>query len=308
MAARDGASSVQGQLIRITPLNEDGSIDTNKPVLTTKGFISASFSPEYEDGDEISEKNASGGVCVSWKAPDTLKRLSFSLSLCSPDPEAAALLAGGKVICDGTEIIGYTSPVVGGTADNPVAIEIWSIANIGGKPAAGTPYWHWAFPYVKIRYDGSREFSNSALSNEFSGQALGNGALVGQGLNPLNLADDFVKYREALINPFSYVRTASYPKPVSGSTEWSGQLVPDGTNSINCSGIAPITATSAVAGDPGHFEPTGAAVPFDLAALNALAINTGTAAWTTDQHILLGDTSQAYWDGDGNGWVAGVAT
>ena len=41
MAARDGAASIQGEVVRITPLNLDGSIDTTKPILTTSGFISA---------------------------------------------------------------------------------------------------------------------------------------------------------------------------------------------------------------------------------------------------------------------------
>lgn len=220
MAHRDGASSVLGNAIRITRLLVDGSIDTGFPILTTRGFISATFSPEFEEGDEISEKRADGGVCISWKADDTLKRLNFSLSLCSPDPEAAALLAGGKIICDvDGNVIGYTSPEVGSVVGNPVAVEIWSTANIGGKPAAGTPYWHWVFPYVKVRYDGDREFGNAALSNEFTGQALGNTALVTAGLNPLNSGDDWVTYKEALVNPFSYVRSAALP--VFGWTEGS---------------------------------------------------------------------------------------
>ena len=220
MAARDGASSVQGVRLRITRLNTDGSIDADFPILTTTGFISATFGTEFEEGDEITEKAADGSVCISWKADDTLKRLTFGLSLCSPDPEAAALLAGGTVIREDNqpdgEIIGYTSPPVGALADNPVAVEIWSIANIGGKPAAGTPYWHWAFPFVKIRYEGDREFTNGALANEFTGQAFGNSALVASGLNPDNVNDDFVTYKEALTNPFSYVRTDTLP-----STGWN---------------------------------------------------------------------------------------
>lgn len=212
MAHRDGASSVLGNAIRITRLLVDGSIDGTYPVLTTRGFISATFSPEFEEGDEIAEKRADGGVCISWKADDTLKRLNFSLSLCTPDPEAAALLAGGKIICNAAgEVVGYTSPEVGSVVGNPVAIEIWSTANIGGKPAAGDPYWHWVFPYVKVRYDGDREFGNNALTNEFSGQALGNSALVPAGLNPINAGDDWVTYKDALVNPFSYVRTAALP-------------------------------------------------------------------------------------------------
>ena len=248
MAARDGASSVLGRLLRVTPLTLEGAVDTTKPVYVTTGFISASFSPEYEDGDEITEKAANGSVCISYKADDTLKRLNFSLSLCSPDPEAAAVLAGGLLIeadpdrCDGVAgtIAGYSSPTVGASADNPVAVEIWSIANVGGKAAAGQPYWHWVFPYVKVRYTGDREFGNSALSNEFEGQGLGNDSLVTAGLYydtgksedgfPGGADEDWVTYKSALVNPFSYIRSCD-PLPVAGfhwvgtASDWAGAQV-----------------------------------------------------------------------------------
>jgi len=212
MAARDGASSVQGTWIRVTRLTEGGDIDTNHPVLNTNGYITASFSPQFEEGDEINEKAADGSVCVTWKADDSLTRLDFALSLCSPDPEIAATLAGGCVVKDDAdEIIGYTSVAIGATVGNPVAIEIWSIANIDGKPAADKPYWHWVFPYVKVRYDGDREFTNGLLANEFSGRALGNEALTADGLQPGEPTEDYTIYREALVNPFTYVRTDSQP-------------------------------------------------------------------------------------------------
>jgi len=212
MAPRDGASSIQGTKLRVTRLTLDGSIDEDFPVLVTNGFMTASFSSEYEDGDETTEKAADGSVCISWKADDSLKRLNFNLSLCSPDPEVAALIAGGNLVRDEDgDVVGYTSPPVGSVAGTPLAIELWSIANVGGKPAAGTPYWHWVFPYVKVRYDGDREFTNGALANEFTGQALGNSALTVAGLNPVNVDDDFVTYKAALVNPFSYVRAAEMP-------------------------------------------------------------------------------------------------
>lgn len=212
MAARDGASSVNGTWLRVTKLTESGAIDPGYPVLNTRGFFTASFSPQFEEGDEINDKAADGSVCVTWKGDDSLTRLDFALSVCSLDPEITALLAGGSVIRDGSNnIVGYSSVAVGDKVGNPVAVELWSIANIGGKPASDQPYWHWVFPYVKVRYDGDRELSNGRMSNEFSGQALGNSALVAAGLNPANPTDDFVIYRNALVNPFSYVRTSTQP-------------------------------------------------------------------------------------------------
>jgi len=229
-----GMASIQGNIMRITPLTETGAIDTSKPVHWTKGFISASFTPEFEDGEETNIKAADGSICVSWKTNDAFKRLSFNLSLCGVDPEVSKLLAGGELLVGAssggpasgpsgdTGIVGYSfMPKI---LDNPVAIEIWATAVKDGQPNG---FWHWAFPLVKIRYTGDREFSSGVLSNEFTGQASGNETLSAQGLNdalyPSNGNDklefpsvaDFsipeeesyslAHYAKALANPFSYV-------------------------------------------------------------------------------------------------------
>lgn len=206
-AATDFASSVQGLRLRLTPLEEDGTKTVGSHVLTTSGFISVSFTPEYEDGDEIADKAADGSVCISWKADDTFKRVTVNLSVCAPDPEVASILAGGDVIWNDTdEIIGYMSPAVGGGLGNPVCIEAWSYANVSGKPATDLPYWRWVFPYVKLRFDGDRALTNGSLANEFSGFGVGNDALT--------LDDwDF----DGLDRPFAYIRDTTLP-----STGWTG--------------------------------------------------------------------------------------
>jgi hypothetical protein len=63
-------------------------------------------------------------------------------------------------------------------------------------------------------------------------------------------------------------------------------------------------ATGATAGSPGSFAPDGSVVPANLAAM-ASVIATPTSAWTTGQHVVLGDASKTYWDGDS--WNAGQA-
>lgn len=65
-----------------------------------------------------------------------------------------------------------------------------------------------------------------------------------------------------------------------------------------------IVATGATAGTPGTFTPEGAS-PANLAALQALGALGQTTAWTTGQHVVLGDASQAHWDGDS--WETGAA-
>ena len=309
MASRDGAASIQGDMIRVTPLNLDGSIDTARPILTTNGFITASFGTEFEDGDEITEKAADGTVCIQYKADDSLKGITFNLTLCTPDPEMAALIAGGKIICatedvlddddnvvvHAGDVIGYSSPTVGNTVGNPVAVEIWSKAIVKGKPASGTPYWHWAFPYVRVRYEGDREFTNGSLANEYSGTGVGNEALTAAGLNPTSPTDDFVLYKEALANPFSYVRSTAKPDISMGS--WtggagnSGEWTKTAENSIGCVEAGAGLATNANAGTPGTWTPGGSTPPASVTALqDALPPVSATpaTAWTVGQYVQTG--------------------
>jgi hypothetical protein len=65
-------------------------------------------------------------------------------------------------------------------------------------------------------------------------------------------------------------------------------------------------ATTAVAGAPGSFTPTGDIKPGDYWALvnaSPAIVASPTTAWTTGQHIVLGDGDHAYWDG--NSWELG---
>lgn len=65
------------------------------------------------------------------------------------------------------------------------------------------------------------------------------------------------------------------------------------------------TSVSAQPPSPGSFMPTGATVPINLAALQAMGSLGETTAWTTGEYVVLGDTSDAYWGGAS--WTQGIA-
>jgi hypothetical protein len=71
---------------------------------------------------------------------------------------------------------------------------------------------------------------------------------------------------------------------------------------------AAAAATGATAGTPGTFTPGGAAAPANLAALQGATpavVASPATAWTTGQHVLLGDAAHAHWDADS--WETGDA-
>lgn len=66
----------------------------------------------------------------------------------------------------------------------------------------------------------------------------------------------------------------------------------------------PDLATTATAGTPGAFTPEDSYKPYELDDMGSTVADP-TTAWTTGQHVVLGDSSSAYWNG--TAWTAGTA-
>jgi hypothetical protein len=149
MATQDYAASIQGVSIRVTRLDASGNLLNNDgDSYTTSAFMRMSFTPEYEEGDEITEKSADGTICVSYKAPNTFKRITMELAICEPDPELTQLISGGLLLrknlgtfaSPNRQSIGWSAPAVGDDpSGNGVAIECWSFAVADGPRPAKRP-------------------------------------------------------------------------------------------------------------------------------------------------------------------------
>lgn len=205
--AQDYAASIAGSAIRVTKLNADGTTMVGASAsYVTRAVISLSMTPEYEDGDEFVQKNAGGEVCVTFKAPDTLKRVSLEIAICNPDPEFTEMISGGALLSASGKSIGWAAPETGADATpNGVAIEMWSRAIVNGKPATSQPYWHWIFPYAQLRQGGDRTIENDILATAFEGYGVGN---IGFGDGPAAPAWAFPALTD---RAYAYARTSSIP-------------------------------------------------------------------------------------------------
>jgi hypothetical protein len=248
MATQEYAASIQGVSIRVTRLDASGNL-LNQPgdSYTTSAFMRLSFTPEYEEGDEITEKGANGAVAVTYKSPDTLKRISMELAIAEPDQELTQLISGGLLLRKnlGTyaspdrKSVGWSSPAVG---DDPagygVAIETWSNAIIDGKKAATYPYFHWVFPYCKLRLSGDRVIENGLLANSFQGYGLGNTAFS-MGL------DGRWEFPVATERPYSYARSYWAPTGRKGFYRWHDDISKTVSNVARTGTTATITTSTA---------------------------------------------------------------
>ena len=248
MATQEYAASIQGVSIRVTRLDASGNL-LNEPgdSYTTSAFMRLSFTPEYEEGDEITEKGANGAVCVTYKSPDTLKRITMELAICEPDPELTQLISGGLLLrknlgtyaSPSRKSVGWSSPATG---DDPagfgVAIETWSHAIIDGKKASSLPYFHWVFPYCKLRLSGDRVIENGLLANSFQGYGLGNTAFS-MGI------DERWEFPVATERPYSYARAGWAPTGRKGFYRWHGDISKTISNSYRTGSTATITTSTA---------------------------------------------------------------
>jgi len=222
MATQDYAASIQGVSIRVTRLDAAGNLLNGAgDSYTTSAFMRVSFTPEYEEGEEITEKGANGVVCVSYKAPDTLKRITMELAICEPDPELSSLLSGGlllrKTVNGQVQSVGWALPGVGDDpAGNGVAVEVWSHAVKNGKRASLLPYFHWIFPYAKFRQSGDRVIENGMLASTFEGYGLGNGNFAAG-------VDGRWEFPVAAERPYAYARTDWAPQGLQGFYTWSDE-------------------------------------------------------------------------------------
>lgn len=380
---QDNAGSVRGVALRATRLGPDGTPVANGNVgcdsYMTGGFIRFTFTPAYSTGDEIEIKNAAGEVCVYFKMPDTLKNVGFNLEICDPDPVLTEMLVGGDILTVAfgdalappgtttgqTAAVGYAAESIGVEATPyGVAVEVWAQAVVGGKAANIAPYWHYVFPYVTFRLDGDRVLENGALATVFVGTGGGNAAfgtgpnLDTTGVTPSPSATawdwNFASFAD---RPYMYARSIDAPVGLRGcfvnlgipvttitagspatltpinatrpanlgaltlagalgnTTSWTaGQYVVlgDGTEAywdgnsweLGRKAATVITATSATAGIPGHYNPTGAANPANLAGLASVTA-VPTTAWSTGQYVNLADASRAHWTG--SAWAANPA-
>jgi hypothetical protein len=244
MATQDFAASVQGVSIRVTRLDAAGNLLNGAgDSYTTSAFMRVSFTPEYEEGDEIVEKSADGTVCVSYKAPDTMKRITMEVAICEPDSELSALISGGLLLrknfgsfsAPDNKSVGWAAPSVG---DDPtgrgVAIEVWSFAVKDGRRSATLPYFHWIFPYARLRQSGDRVIENGMLATTFEGYGLGN-VLFADGL------DGRWEWPVASERSYAYARASWAPTGLKGFYTWHKDLAASVTNKSRTSNIVTLT-------------------------------------------------------------------
>lgn len=172
--ANDAKPQVQAFRTRITKLDANGVPTPGaSKVYVSSALVTLTTNPVYVDGDEFEDKNGEGLICVSYKGPDTFKRVDWEMTVCTPDPYLLEMLSGGSVLTDGAAV-GFAYPALGIMAPTPISIEVWTKRVDDGVLDPALPYAWWVLPWVDSMRLGSKTFGNNSIQPTVSGRAFEN--------------------------------------------------------------------------------------------------------------------------------------
>lgn len=163
------SSLARGRMMRVTRLDACGvPIEGANSTITTKGYVSVTATPTYQDQEDITQTDANGDTCIDDQSDPALRWIELSMVFCLVNPELVNILTGDPLVLNDAaptpEAVGYRiDQAVTGTAS--FALELWS-----GKPgqacdAAGfEEYGYWLFPFIKQAQWGEWVVENGALT------------------------------------------------------------------------------------------------------------------------------------------------
>jgi hypothetical protein len=164
MATSTCATPIKGTHLRIVALDTCGVPVTGASglVATSRGFISVTMAPDYEDGEEFFERNASGQACVNQKDDPTLKRLGLTIDWCEVNVLLASYMIDARTLSTGTPATGTGFAVAEGNPVNRYSLEVWQeVAGSGACDADGNQrYIYNAWPNVGATKLGDYEIVN----------------------------------------------------------------------------------------------------------------------------------------------------
>lgn len=307
MATKDNFSLIRGRRMRVTSLNSCGvPLWGEDASAVTDGFISVAFTAQTTEAEPIEITNANGQICARDPGVSQFNGYQLELTFCGVLPCVFEMLTGQPPVQDvNGETVGFRMNSSIDQSSSAFALELWAgvpgVACDPANPSGAGSYGYVLVPFVSQGVIGDFTIENGAVNFVVSGASTKDGN--GWGAGPYDVVEDVAG------------APAQLPEALDGDDHlyvvWTSIAPPPVTD--GCVPLVqppPIAITGVTAGTPGEFAPGNATLPVNLAALKADAVvgDSGTSkpttAWTVGQYVVLGDSSQASWNG--TAWVAGA--
>lgn len=294
---------VKGRVMRATRLDSCGRpAYGNCGQVTSEGYVSIASTANYDDGDDIEVENAWGSKCVRRDAEPELLNESLDIVFCDVDPDLFTMVTGFPGVYDAQtgKTIGYDVDVSVKPGDVRWALENWSSAEstVGCDDSGDLPWAYFLWPFLSGGKISDYTIENGATTFGISGALTKSGSLWDRGPYLVTRDDEGdPDFLQEPIGPTRHRRTfyttIQPPLPTDGCVPLDDPAVGE--------------ATGVTAGAPGAFTPTNAVRSYDLAELiTDDPTPTPGTAWTAGQYVILGDGTEAHWDG--TDFVAGRAS
>jgi hypothetical protein len=183
MAAHRPLSSVYASRLRVSRLHDDGSLDPgSENQYVSDAIVSIGQTPNVQAGEEFTQRNGGGGICVYVTEQDSIVRYDLTLSLCQLDAELIEILTGGRVLSVGGTTVGFAVPALDAIAPS-VLVEAWGEARDGSAQASedgAALYWHHVWTNVQWTL-GAFTLERGILTVPLTGKAVENPSM---GLGP----------------------------------------------------------------------------------------------------------------------------
>lgn len=144
-------SPIQARVARLIKLDTCGQPVTgaSSSVVVTNGFVSINPSPQYQDGEEHTQRKADGSLCVYQKDPSELTRVDLTINWCVLDPDALVVITGERLLT--TASVTGTGVAFGeGQLTARYSLEVWQpIVGANACDSSGNQQFvYWAFMNV----------------------------------------------------------------------------------------------------------------------------------------------------------------
>ena len=188
-------SFVGARVIRVTRLDNCG-----RPVygpdsqVVTKGLVSVNIEPDIEEGEEFTQRNINGDLCVNEQGPDALRWFNLAIEFCQVDPCLWGLMNPSWDLVENAhgEVTGFR---IGERFDDNqgFALEMWPKVSAEGAlcdddaPEEADPNGYFLLPYVIGRAPDGWTLENGVTTFTLNGRTK-KGSLWGRG--PYNVTLD----------------------------------------------------------------------------------------------------------------------
>lgn len=194
MAKSKKVSLLRGRRLRATLVDANGRpVIGEDSAVVTKGFITVSMTTNMEEGEAISQTNASGETCIAESATPQLMGFGVEATFCEVDFALFHLLTGQELVYDADGVVvGITESTDVDLSTVAFALELWlGATNDDTAPAEGSEgkFGYVLLPFLGGGIIGDYSIENAAITFTVTSMNTKNGSGWGEGPYAVELVD-----------------------------------------------------------------------------------------------------------------------